>query len=69
MKTALITGASSGIGQAIARILAENNVNLIICGRRESRLQELQNELSTKVDVKYLVFDVRDRNKVKEVLA
>ena len=68
MKTALITGASSGIGEAIARILAERDYNLIICGRREERLIDLQAELSTKIKVDYLVFDVRDRDKVKEVL-
>ena len=68
MKTALITGASSGIGEAIARILAENNYNLIICGRREERLINLQAELSARVKVDYLIFDVRDRDKVKEIL-
>lgn len=69
MKTALITGASSGIGLAIARIFAENNINLVICGRREERLKDLQAELSPKVQVEYLVFDVRDRNLVHETLA
>lgn len=68
MKTALITGASSGIGEAIARTLAENNYNLIICGRREERLISLQSELSSKVNVDYLVFDVRERDKVKDIL-
>jgi NADP-dependent 3-hydroxy acid dehydrogenase YdfG len=68
MKTALITGASSGIGEAIARILAENNYSLIICGRRKEKLLSLQAELSSKVKVDYLVFDVRDRAKVKDVL-
>ena len=68
MKTALITGASSGIGEAIARILAENNYSLIICGRRKEKLLSLQAELSSKVKVDYLVFDVRNRAKVKEVL-
>lgn len=68
MKTALITGASSGIGEAIARILAKNNYNLIICGRRKNRLKELKEELQAIVDVDYLVFDVRDRQKVFEVL-
>jgi 3-hydroxy acid dehydrogenase/malonic semialdehyde reductase len=68
MKTALITGASSGIGEAIARILAENNYSLIICGRRKEKLLSLQAELSSKVKVDYLVFDVRSRAKVKDVL-
>ncbi len=68
MKTALITGASSGIGEAIARILAENNYNLIICGRRMERLIGLQAELSKNVEVDYRVFDVRDRDRVKDAL-
>ncbi len=68
MKTALITGASSGIGKATARVLAGNNHNLIICGRREERLQELKDELSAKVQVDYLIFDVRNRHQVTAVL-
>lgn len=68
MKTALVTGASSGIGKAIARILAENNYNLIICGRREEKLVKLQQELAKNVEVDYLLFDVRDRLAVNDVL-
>jgi len=68
MKTALVTGASSGIGAAIARILAENNYNLIICGRREEKLVTLQQDLSKQVNVDYLLFDVRDRAAVNKVL-
>src|SRR5690606_39709984 len=63
-KTALITGASSGIGRATARVFAENGLNLIICGRRKERLEELQKELSAKVDVHCLSFDIRDKTAV-----
>ncbi|MEN8247576.1 MAG: SDR family NAD(P)-dependent oxidoreductase [Bacteroidota bacterium] len=68
MKTALVTGATSGIGEAIAIELANNNYNLIICGRREEQLKKLQTELSKQVDVQYLVFDVRDKSSVFEAL-
>jgi 3-hydroxy acid dehydrogenase/malonic semialdehyde reductase len=44
-RIALITGATSGIGEATARLLAGNSFKLILCGRREDRLQRLKNEL------------------------
>jgi len=64
MKTALITGATSGIGRATARLLAKNNYNLIICGRREDRLAELQDEFSALTKVHTLNFDVRNKKAV-----
>ncbi|WP_417885407.1 SDR family NAD(P)-dependent oxidoreductase [Zunongwangia sp.] len=64
MKTALITGATSGIGKATAKAFAAEGINLIICGRRETRLQELKEKLHKKVDVLSLSFDVRDKNEV-----
>ena len=65
---ALITGATSGIGLATARIFAENNIDLILCGRRTERLQELEKELSTKVKVTTLSFDVRHKTEVQKAI-
>lgn len=64
MKTALITGATSGIGQSTAYEFAKHGINLILCGRRQERLDTLQNELSKTVKVHTLCFDVRDKESV-----
>ncbi|MFC5682000.1 SDR family NAD(P)-dependent oxidoreductase [Flavobacterium sp. MAHUQ-51] len=63
-KTALITGATSGIGKATAQLLAKNNYKIIICGRRKNRLEELEKELSQYTSVYSLEFDVSDKNAV-----
>lgn len=63
-KTALITGATSGIGRATARLFAQNGIDLVLCGRRVDRLHELRSELSEFVNVHSLVFDVRNRELV-----
>ena len=64
-KIALITGATSGIGKATARLFAQHGLDLILCGRREDRLQELQKELAARVRVHTLTFDVRNRAAVE----
>jgi 3-hydroxy acid dehydrogenase / malonic semialdehyde reductase len=66
MKTAFITGATSGFGKAMAEKFAANNYNLIITGRRADRLENLKHELIAKFNVQVhpLVFDVRDREAV-----
>ncbi|MEM7186689.1 MAG: SDR family oxidoreductase [Bacteroidota bacterium] len=51
-KTALITGASSGIGKELANIHAEQGGNLIIVARRAAKLEELKNELEKKHSIK-----------------
>ncbi|QZK91687.1 SDR family NAD(P)-dependent oxidoreductase [Flavobacterium sp. CHNK8] len=63
-KTALITGATSGIGKATAQLLAKNNYKIILCGRREDRLDDLKQELSKLTEVHTLNFDVRDKKAV-----
>ncbi|MBP2833338.1 SDR family NAD(P)-dependent oxidoreductase [Aquimarina sp. U1-2] len=68
MKTALITGATSGIGKATAKVFAEHHINLIICGRRQERLERLANELNTKVAVHTLCFDVREKEQVFDMI-
>ncbi|WP_055444232.1 SDR family NAD(P)-dependent oxidoreductase [Lacinutrix himadriensis] len=63
-KTALITGATSGIGRATAHELAKHGINLILCGRRQERLDTIQQALSKQTNVQTLNFDVRDKDAV-----
>ncbi|WP_421803559.1 SDR family NAD(P)-dependent oxidoreductase [Flagellimonas sp.] len=62
--TALITGATSGIGKATAELFAKQGFNLILCGRREERLNQLKNELGRDTSIFTLNFDVRNREDV-----
>lgn len=65
-KTIFITGATSGIGAATAFLLAEKGYNLILCGRRKERLEEMKTQCSNAGSVTLLQFDVRDQNSVFE---
>lgn len=60
-KTALITGATSGIGRATAEEFAKHGIQLILCGRRQERLVSIQKALGTHTNVHILNFDVRDK--------
>ncbi len=62
----LVTGASSGIGAAIARTFAREGARLVLCARRHDRLQALAKELPTNVHV--FALDVRDRAAVERAI-
>lgn len=64
----LITGATSGFGEATAKLFAANNYNLIITGRRENRLSDLEQKLSENCQVISLAFDVRDQQACSEAI-
>jgi len=70
MKTAFITGATSGFGKAIAFRFAALGYNLVVTGRRENRLNELidQLKLDYKIEILPLCFDVKDYDACKKAV-
>jgi hypothetical protein len=69
-KIALITGATSGIGKAVALTMAAEGFDIIATGRRASLLSELAKDIETKYKVRVLPlsFDVRDSSQVEHYL-
>jgi len=69
-KIALITGATSGIGRATARLLAANEFDVIITGRRKKKLDELEKTIKSEsgADVLSLCFDVRKHSEVSDTI-
>lgn len=67
---ALITGATAGIGRATALLLARNEYNIIITGRRSELLDKLEMEIMSKTsaEVLSLNFDVRERSAVDQAI-
>jgi NADP-dependent 3-hydroxy acid dehydrogenase YdfG len=62
---AFITGATSGFGEATARVLSQNGYSLILMARRQDRLEKLKGELSSeKCKVIIIQTDVRNENDV-----
>ena len=68
-KCALITGATSGIGKATAERFAEEGIQLILCGRRQERLEDLRENLGKKTSVYTLNFDVRDKDAIFKLVS
>ena len=69
-KTVLITGASSGLGEGMAKIFAKLGYNLAICARRVERLERLQSELTAaypNIRVEYQTLDVSDYDAIFDV--
>jgi 3-hydroxy acid dehydrogenase / malonic semialdehyde reductase len=66
----LITGASSGIGEACAHVFAESGARLILTARRSPRLAALKTQLERQfnTDIVLLTFDVRDRPSITAAL-
>ena len=68
-KIALITGATSGIGEACARKFAEGGYNLILTGRNAEKLEAMKSQFEANgTEVLLLVFDVRNREKAAAAL-
>jgi 3-hydroxy acid dehydrogenase/malonic semialdehyde reductase len=69
-KTVLITGTSSGFGEACARLFAENGAKLILTARREDKLKKLAKELKDKFysETIILKLDVRDNKAVQKAI-
>ena len=70
-KTILITGASAGIGEACARLFAQQGSNLIITARREQKLLNLASELQKEYQIQGLgkALDVRDSSAVESLIS
>jgi 3-hydroxy acid dehydrogenase / malonic semialdehyde reductase len=66
----LITGATSGFGEATAQLFGSKGFHLILTGRRSERLEKLKQELISayNIDVLTLCFDVRNESEVKEAI-
>ena len=62
-RTALITGASAGIGKALAEVFAENGYDLVLTARRRERLEEIARDLEGKgAGSTIIVADLADPN-------
>lgn len=70
-QTAIISGAGSGMGRAMAFLFARLGANVIICGRREERLAETRDKIASLVGktISYAPLSIRDPEKVEEFIS
>jgi uncharacterized protein len=70
MSTALVTGASSGIGWEIATLLGKQGYNLILLARGEDKLNELKNNFkNSKITIDILPYDLSDSSTPRKIFA
>jgi len=69
MKTILVTGATSGIGEAVAKKFAEKGNRIVITGRRKERLEKLAESIGSAAEIIQLCFDIRNNDEVIKAMA
>lgn len=69
-RTAVISGAGSGMGRAMAYLFARLGANVVICGRREAKLAETRDGIKEHVgrDIAYTPMSIRDADRVEEFM-
>ena len=70
-KNIVVTGATSGLGEAIAKRYAKTAANLILFGRNQDKLERVKSEckaINSKCNVKYYVSDISDCDKFRETM-
>lgn len=67
-KTVLITGATSGIGKAIAFLLAKKECNLVCVGRNSERLEKLKNEIKEIISFDSFECDIANENEIIDLI-
>ncbi|HUD59760.1 MAG TPA: SDR family NAD(P)-dependent oxidoreductase, partial [Acetobacteraceae bacterium] len=70
-RTALITGASKGIGRAAAEVLAEEGVNVIVVSRTQADLEAVRDNIAARWNVRVEVhaFDISDSRNIDRLVA
>ncbi len=67
-KVAVVTGASSGIGKAIAESLAKQNVRLVLIARRHDKLEQVKRELQSYTEVHVIACDITHQQEISDAL-